>query len=34
VLPLLPDARLQVRLLLREAMREELDPLLRFSLLL
>ena len=34
LLPLLPDARLQVRLLLREAMREELDPLLRLSLLL
>ena len=34
LLPLLPDARLQVRLLLREAMREVLDPLLRLSLLL
>ena len=33
-LPLLPDARLQVRPLLREAVREELDPLLRLSLLL
>ena len=34
LLPLLPDARLQVRLLLREAMRGGLDPLLRLSLLL
>ena len=34
LLPLLPDARLQVRLLPRETMREELDPLLRLSLLL
>ena len=34
LLPLLPAARLRVRLLLGEAVREELDPPLRLSLLL